>query len=204
MSKSDDTPEKTARLREIFLDVADDDTVTEHQQDSHGTLSPQTADETIVAIVREMCDEYEIRTSLEEDELTELVRLFHERHSDTAIARALGDENRDRTVARARINLHLFRESDFDAPFDIERLQELVDEGTSTAAIATALDVSKSTVRSYSRVLETKHEAAAVEHTYQARFQEALADSGTARPESVRDTLFDGLDDAIDGTQLGG
>lgn len=204
MSKSDDTTERTARLREIFLDVSDDETVTEHQQDTHSTLNSHAADERLGAIVREMCDKYDIRTSFEEDELVELVRLFHEGHSDTAIARTLGNENRDRTVARARINLHLFRESDLEAPFDMERHQELVEEQASTAAMATALDVSKSTVRAYRRTLDTKRAAAAVNHTYRTRFQEALADSEMARPESVRDALFDGLDDAIDGAQPGG
>src|SRR5699024_12299221 len=113
-----------------------------------------------------MIDEYGIQTSLDEDELVTLVQQYHAGKTDREIARALGSSNRDKTVARARISLHLLRDTDFDAPFELSQLRELREQDTSTAKIADTLSASKSTVRTYARILNTETEAEQADHEY--------------------------------------
>ncbi|WP_231188802.1 winged helix-turn-helix domain-containing protein [Haladaptatus sp. DYF46] len=198
MTETDITREKTERLREIFLDVADDSTVTENQEETPGTLGANSdPTEALRSIIREMKQKYGFQTSLEIDELAILVHLFYDEYSDTAIARELGNASRDKTVTRARIHLQLLRETDFNAPFDLDRLRDLrEDEETSTKAIAETLGVSKSTVRRYCRILDAEQAAGAVDHRYQQQFEAALADSDPDR--SIRESLDSDLDDALD------
>jgi hypothetical protein len=197
MTETDITREKTERLREIFLDVADDSTVTENQEETPGTLGDDSGPtEALRPIIQEMKQKYGFQTSLETDELATLVHLFYDEYSDTAIARELGNASRDKTVTRARIHLHLLRETDFDAPFDLDQLRDLREEETSTKTIAETLDVSKSTVGRYCRILDAEQAAGAVDHRYQQQFEAALADSGT--DQSIRQSLDSGLDDALD------
>ncbi|WP_435158897.1 response regulator receiver protein [Haladaptatus sp. DFWS20] len=197
MTETDTTREKTEQLREIFLDVADDSTVTENQEETPGTLGDNSGPtEALQPIIREMKQKYGFRTSLEIDELATLVQLFYDEYSDTAIARELGNASRDKTVTRARIHLQLLRETDFDAPFDLDQLRGLREEETSLETIAETLDVSKSTVGRYCRILDAEQAAAAVDHRYQHQFEAALTDSGT--DQSIRESLDSGLDDALD------
>ncbi|WP_227380603.1 hypothetical protein [Haladaptatus halobius] len=197
MTETDTGSKKTDRLREIFMDVADDPTVTEAQEESPGILQDTSAvDETLSDIIREMKATYEFQTSLSTTELVQLVRLFFDEYSDTAIARKLGDASRDKTVARARIHLQLFRDTDFDSPFDLDRLRDLLREDITLADIAETLDVSPSTVRKYRMLLDAEHAADAVDHRYRRRFEAALA--APEQDEPIRNSFEDGLDDAID------
>ncbi|WP_458190725.1 response regulator receiver protein [Haladaptatus sp. NG-WS-4] len=197
MTENDENTDRTERLRDIFLEVSDEPTVTESQEEQPGTLQPSaTVDEQLREIIQEIQIEYGFQTSLDLDDLVRVVRLFHENYSDTAIARELGAASRDRTVARARINLHLFRETDFDAPFDIEQLRDLLQDEIPTAQCAEQLAVSPSTMRSYATIIEAEQAATAADHAYQRRFDEALTRS--APEESLQVSLDDGLADAID------
>lgn len=197
MVEADSSQEKTDRLREIFLDITDDSTVTEVQEETPGTLEANfVSNQALHTIVREMKQGYGFQTSLEIKELATLAQLFYEGYSDTAIARELGNASRDKTVTRARIHLQLLRETDFDAPFDLDRLRNLLDDEASHATIAETLDVSKSTVQHYHRILTAQQEAEATEHRYPNRFEEALA--GEDSFQSIRESVESGLDDALD------
>jgi DNA-binding NarL/FixJ family response regulator len=208
MDGTDTDSEKVEQLTEIFHDIAGGSTTTtEHQHEDRWT-SPSTthsdADDTIRGIIREMTDEYDIRTSLEEDELVTVVRRYHAREGDTEIARTLGTPNRDKTIARARISLHLFRDTDFDAPFELSQLRELLDQDASNEKIADTLSASKSTVRAYARVLAAETEAERASHEYQSRFEQALTDTETDSDdtdqfsETVSPTAYaSGLEDAV-------
>ncbi|WP_227379187.1 response regulator receiver protein [Haladaptatus halobius] len=197
MSETNIESEKTDRLRKIFMDVADDPTVTEAQEETRGVHHDTSAvDETLGDIIREMETEYSFQTSLSTSELVQLVQLFFDGYSDTAIARELGNASRDKAVNRARIHLQLFRETDFNSPFDLDRLRDLLREDVPTADIAKSLSVSKSTVRKYRNVIEAERAATAVDHRYRRRFEATLAAS--EQDEFLRISLDDGLDDAID------
>lgn len=194
--------EKVEQLTDIFHDIAGGSTTTQHQKQDRWSTNHSGNDDTIQSVIQEMSNKYDIQTSLGEDELVTLVREYHNGKSDKGIARALGTPSRDKTVARARRKLHLFRESDFDAPFDINRLQEMVKQGKSTAAIADTLSTSESTVRTYSNVIAAETAAENTDHEYQRRFEDALDEPAEFDEEQFTETLSDsaratGLDDAI-------
>jgi DNA-binding NarL/FixJ family response regulator len=203
MDGTDTDSEKVEQLTEIFYDIAGGSTTTEKQDEDRWSTSQSGSDETVRTIIREMIDEYGIQTSLDEDELVTLVQEYHDGESDKEIARALGTPNRDKTVTRARRNLHLFRDSDFDAPFSLDRLRELLDQDASTAEIADALSASESTIRTYTRVIATENEASSVDHKYQHRFEQALDDSANGDSDDLfSETLSasaraSGLEDAL-------
>lgn len=103
--------EKVEQLTDIFHEITGESSTTERQhEDRWASVSADNSDgnDAIRSIVREMTDEYGIQTSLDEDELVMVVRNYHAGGGDREIARTLGTPNRDKTIARARISLHLF------------------------------------------------------------------------------------------------
>jgi hypothetical protein len=146
-----------------------------------------------------MRDEYGFETSLEDEELVRLVRLYHDDASDAEIARELGDDSLDKTVKRARVGLHLFRDSDFDAPFEIEKLEGMVDDGVTNSEAAEKFDVSPSTVRSYRQAVEARRASEEAGEEYADRFEAVLEDrdiSETFTSDAKRDGLEGATEDA--------
>ena len=203
MDGTDTDSEKVEQLTEIFHNIAGGSTTTEKQDEDRWSTNQSGSDQTVRTIIHEMIDEYGIRTSLDEDELVTLVQEYHDGESDKEIARVLGTPNRDKTVTRARRNLHLFRDSDFDAPFSLDQLRELLDQDASTAEIADTLSASETTVRTYARVIAVENEASSVDHKYQHRFEQVLDDSANGDsddlfPETLSaSTRASGLEDAL-------
>lgn len=191
--------EKTEALRELFVEVTDADTVTETQEESRGSLAgDRSTSERLESIIERMQTEFDFRTSLDTPALVSIVDGFYQGESDSAMADSL-DVSR-RTVYRARLELHLIRDRDLDAPFDLDTLRDLLDAGTSTDDIATSLEVSESTVRRYRRALQAQQASRRVSDRYRSEFQDVLIDVelGTSLTDSVTD---DGLADATDGME---
>lgn len=190
---------KTEELRELFVDVTDAETVTERQADPRGSIAEDEADrDRLGEIVARMREEFDFDTSLSDDALVTVIEGFYGEDSDTAIAEEL-DVSRD-TVFRARMDLHLLREGDADAPFDLADLRDLLAEDVSTKDIAEELDVSADTVRRYRRVIRAREEARNVSDRFRSEFEDAIADADlTARLTS--DMKEDGLKDATDGME---
>ena len=198
---TDEEREKKAEeLRDIFVDVTDESTVTEEREEERGTLpGKDEIDDEIKEVIGEMREEYGFETSLDDDEVVRVVRLYHDEASDAEIARELGDDSLDKTVRRARVGLHLFRDSDFDAPFDIGRLEGYIDEGAKNSEIAEELGVSSSTVRSYRRAVEARQESDEADGEYKERFKAVLEDreiSERFTPDAKRDGLEGATEDA--------
>jgi hypothetical protein len=200
MTDDEEKEKKAEELRDIFVDVTDESTVTEEREEERGTLPGEDEiDDEITDIVNEMRDEHGFETSLEDDEIVQVVRLYHDDESDAEIARELGDDSLDKTVRRARIGLHLFRDSDFDAPFEIDRLEKLLDEEATNSEIADELGVSSSTVRSYRRAVEARRSSEEVDNEYAERFEAVLEDreiSERFTPDAKRDGLEGATEDA--------
>lgn len=190
--------EKTEALRDIFLEVSEEGTVTERQEAGRGSLASDEAGETerVVAVVAEMRDRYEFATDLDDDALVRVVRGYYGDETDTDIAGAVGVA-RD-TVVRARLDLHLVRERDTDAPFELASLSRLLDDGATVAEAAAELDVSESTVRKYRRVVAARTEARRVSERFRAEFEDAL---GVISEDFTTDATEDGLEDATDGME---
>jgi len=193
--------EKTEELRDIFIDVTDESTVTERQEQTHGSLSSE-ADlrERLEAVVARMRERYDFGTTLSDEELATVVRGYYAGDSDAEIARELGDASLGKTVARARVDLHLLRDADTDAPFDLDELRDLLDEEASTADRADALDVSGSTIRRYRRVIETQREMQTVNDRFTDEFENILRDRELS-DRMTEAAQEDGLDDATEGME---
>lgn len=192
---------KTEELRDMFLDMTDEDTVTEKQEETHGSLgTDEKVEERLLAIVKEMRERYDFDTAFTDEELTTVIRQFYAGDDDDEIADELGDASLEESVGRARIDLHLFRLSDTEAPFEIESLRTLLTDEVPIADCATELDASEATVRRYRRVIEAKDEARAVNQQYINEFENILQDRRISE-RMTRDIQQDGLDDATDGME---
>jgi hypothetical protein len=191
--------EKTEELRELFVDVTDAETVTEQQENPRGSIADDGSDDDRLGdIVARMREEFGFDTSLSDDDLITVVKGFYGGDSDTTIAEEL-DVTRE-TVFRARLDLHLIRDRDANAPFDLAELRDLLAEDASTGDIAEALDVSPDTVRRYRGVLRAREEARSVSERFRSEFEDVVADADlTAR--LTTDMKEDGLKDATDGME---
>jgi DNA-binding CsgD family transcriptional regulator len=191
--------EKTEELRDLFVDIADEDTVTEQQTESRGTLaSDDPSTERLVDIVAEMREVCDFDTSLSDEALATVVERFYAGDSDSDIAAEL-DVGRG-TVVRARLDVHLLRDRDTDAPFDLERLRDLLGEARATSDIADRLAVSESTVRRYRRVLETQAERRRVSGRFRSEFEDVIAEADLTE-QLTTDIQEDGLDEATEGME---
>ncbi|MCG1004339.1 MULTISPECIES: hypothetical protein [Halobacterium] len=186
--------EKTEELRDIFVDVAGEETVTESQEDTHGTLaSEEDVEARLRETVAEMHETLDFETSLSVEDLTALVERFYAEDSDADIADELGVD--EETVIEARLDLHLLREADTDAPLD--RVRE-ADEPV--ADLADELGVDEATVGHYQRVVETREERRRLNDRYRAEFENALQDRELSErlTSSVHE---DGLEGATEGQE---
>lgn len=191
--------EKTEELRDIFMDVTDEETVTESQESTHGSLTSESEVEArLLDAVADMRENLEFATSLDDDALATVVRQFYAGESDADVASEL--DTTSKTVARARADLHLLRDSDTDAPINLDRLHDLRESDATVAEMADELDVSESTVRRYRRVLDTQAEIRQTNDRYRAEFENTLQDRELSErlTSSVHE---DGLDGATEGQE---
>jgi len=186
--------EKTEELRDIFVDVAGEDTVTERQEAGHGSLlsDEDGVEERLLAVIDRLRARFEFDTDLDDDALVTVVRRYYEGGSDAEIAATV--ETDEATVFRARTALHLLRESDTDAPFDLARLR---DPDTDLDALADEFDLSDAQLRRYQRVVTAQTQARQVSHRFQSEYEDVLHDAGisTVMTDAVRD---DGLKEATE------
>ena len=190
---------KTEELRDLFVSVTDEETVTERQQESRGSLAEERdSSERLGEIIARMRKEYEFATELADSELATVVEGFYDGRADSALAEELGISRR--TVFQARLDLHLIRDRDTDAPFDIADLRNLLVEGATTGEIAEELDVSESTVRRYRRIVTAQNEARQVSDRFRSEFEDVLVDAELGEHLTM-DMKDDGLEDATEGME---
>jgi len=191
--------EKTEELRDIFMDVSDEGAVTESQEASRGSLAD--TDEAGVAdrlgdVIARMRERYEFRTDLADDALVTVVRLFYEGSDDATIASEIGADEPD--VVEARLDLHLLRDEDTEAPFDLAAFRRRVaDDDPSVAELADEFDIDESWTDHYRRVVAAQDAARRVSHRFQSEFEDVLTDAGlsTQHAAALRE---DGLDEATE------
>ena len=193
--------EKTAELRDIFIDVTDGETVTERQEDERGSLTED--EERIVErlddIVGRMREQFSFESDLTTEQLRCVVQGYYDGADDAVIADALDVERE--TVVTARHDLHLLREEETDGPFEFARLRELRndDQERTAGEMADELDVSESTLRQYGAVVDTQNRKRSVNDRFADEFAELLTDADLQdHTESVED---DGLDEATEGME---
>lgn len=193
--------EKTEELRDIFMSVSDDAEVTERQDESRGSLLDEgDVEGRLAEIVAQMRERLGFDTTLDDEALVAVVRGYYAGESDAAIARDLGGETTAKTVARARVDLHLLRDRDQDAPVPLEDIQRALDERETVTAAAEELGVSASTIRRYRRVLAAIDERRRVNDRYRDEFEDVLEDRGLVE-RMTRDVRESGLEGAIEGQE---
>jgi len=192
--------EKTESLREVFLEVSDTGTVTEAQSDARGTLTGDTStDERLEAVLAEMRERYTFQTDLTDDQLLMIVRRFYDEDSDAAIADALGCS--EQTVFKARLDLHCFREEDFEAPFAFDAFRRAVAQGAAVHDLVDQFDASPTTIRRYRQLLEARDQARRANDRYRDEFAELLADADLTGGLTQR-AREDGLSEATEDMEI--
>ena len=190
--------EKTAELRDIFVDATGEETVTERQAEPRGSITEDEDPEGVAAevddIVATMRERYDFRTSLDAESYRRLVRDFHDDATDATLAETL--DVPVETVVDARLDLHLVRDADRDVP-TFEAIRARIVDGADDASIAEALDPDTETVAHVRRVVESEREATRANDRFRDAFAELLTDVDlTGR--LARDSREDGLKEATE------
>lgn len=190
--------EKTEELRDLFLDVADDGTVTEQQEETPGSLTDeQPEDERLDDVLGRMGERYEFETDWDDESYRRLVRGFFDEESDAELAEELGVD--ETSVARARFDLHLLREEDTEFPFELRELRRLrnADED---AELAEELETDEETIERALCVIEAQDEARTANDRFRDEFEEIVTD-GDLSSRLARDAREDGLEEATEGME---
>jgi hypothetical protein len=198
--------DKTAELRDIFVEATGAETVTERQAESRGSLVDAADDERIDTRLRDllatMRERYDFETDLDPDAYVRLIRGFHAGESDAALAAAVGDADGGgdavdtATVVRARLDCHLVRATDRDHP-DFAAIRERVLAGADDAAVATACDCDPETVAARRRVIETDREITRANGRFRDAFADLLTDADLT-DRLASDSREDGLTEATE------
>ena len=146
-------------LMQLFSNLTQKTKIVEPMKTLHGTLRDQDAVEREIALImREIQERGFFKTKLEPIQLARLITSFYAGKNDTEIARELGDEKLSKTVARARVQLKLFRELDFNMPFDQNQMKTLMSTEMTMKEISEELGISPTTLRDYRHVIEQKED----------------------------------------------
>lgn len=170
--------DKTERLRDIFMSVSDEETVTETQAETRGSLTGTDEDvgDQLRTLVDRLHDRESFETALDTGTYVDVVRAFYEDASDATTAERLGLDAE--TVFRARLDLHLVREADTDAPFDVSVLRRRREADDAT--LAADLGVDADTVAHFRRVVAAQDAARAANYRFRREFDELLTDADLA------------------------
>jgi len=189
--------EKTAELRDIFVETTGSEGVTERQEAARGSLLDGDGD--VEAPLREvlatMRERYDFSTTLDDDALLDVVVGFHGGRSDDAVAADLGVDADE--VRTARLDLHLVADADCDAPFDFARLRARVHDDEDTDAIAAALDAEAADVERYRPVAAAVVASTRVNDRFRDAFSELLTDADLSTNHAA-DAREDGLREATE------
>jgi hypothetical protein len=213
--------EKTAELRDLFVETTGEETVTESQSTPRGSISADrdddAVDERLADLIAAMRDRYEFVSSLSPADLRCIVRGFFDPDAagadaeswsdaaDAALADSLSADADAETVFHARMDLHLVAESDREAPVRYERLRRAVlaasdDSGCAIdESLAAALDTDPDaeTVRRYRRVVEADLASRGVNHRFRDGFSDLLTDADLSS-RLAADARRDGLEEATE------
>ncbi|MFC7185825.1 hypothetical protein [Halorubrum yunnanense] len=204
--------EKTAELRDIFVEATGSDTVTERQAESPGSLTDRdeaALGERARELVAAMRERYDFSTDLDDATYVRIARGHFELDDDAAVAAALAENGEasaepvdvePETVRDARFDLHLVREADRevdDGPFEYADLKSLTAEGRSIVECAEALDGDPDAVAKYARVARVDLTATRANERFRDELRDLLTDAEIEgnHAETARD---DGLKEATE------
>ncbi|ELZ37239.1 hypothetical protein [Halorubrum tebenquichense] len=222
--------EKTAELRDLFVEATGSESVTERQDAARGTLvdaDAESVDGTARDLVAAMRERYGFSTDLDDDAYVLVARGRFEA-DDEAVAAALRDALAEReetdvdpdaidaeTVRKARLDLHLVRESDrevgceyadadsadadsADADFAYEDLKQLTGAGNSIVECAEELDAAPDRVARYAAVARVDLTSTQANDRFRDAFRDLFTDAdiegslaSTAREDGLKEATED-------------
>ena len=187
---------KQKDLLNLFSNLTNKTSIHEPRKTLHGTLRDQDAVEREIALImREIQNRGFFKTKLEPIQLARLVTMFYAGKNDTEIGRSLGDEKLSKTIARARVQLKLFREQDFNMPFDEKELKKLMSQDMNMKEISEKLGISPTSLREYRHIIDMRDDVTL--DPYLDRIKGVLEDRDLT--EKMASTLQeDTLGEAID------
>lgn len=195
--------DKTEELRDIFLDVADEETVTESQEELRGSVTEsEGADEDrLMRVIDEMRGKLEFDTDLSDEVFRQVVGLFYEGKADDEIAAELSCS--EETVFRARMDLHLVRDDDPPGVTVEDTTWERIrdESGTEVGILATELELEESAVKRVRTVIDTGNRARRVSQRFRTAFEESLTDLDLTT-QFAAEAHEDGLDDATEDAEV--
>jgi hypothetical protein len=193
--------DKTEQLREVFLDVADEETITERQEDPRGSIAVD--DDDIEAGLRStiatMENRYDVAPEFSREALVELVRSFYGGADDEEIAQELGDVGTD-AVTRARLDLHLVTAGDRDGSVGLDELRDRLDAGRSLEEIAENVGATESALERRKRIADVEEERRLVGDRFRIEFERLLGEEALTG-HLTEGITEDGLEDATEGIE---
>jgi len=189
--------DKTAELRDIFIEATGSDTVTESQSESPGSLTETDRDvnDRLEELIGRMRERYAFTTTLDDQTLSQIVQAFYTDYTDREIA---AERTVDpQTVFEARLDLHLVSEADREAEFELDELRRLIVEEVPLSERADQLDITEATARHYSKIVEADLRSTRANDRFRDEFAELLTDSDLTG-QLARDARNDGLKDATE------
>ena len=190
--------EKTEELRDIFMDVSEEESITEQQVESPGTLAGDASiEDRVSGVLDRMRDRYAFDTPLDDASLITVARGFYDDRPDADIAKELDVGASD--VFEARLALHLITDADRDAPFPFETLRRAVTNDDD--AIVESIDADPDTIATYRAVAEAEAEMRQANYQFRDQLDDILGDGDVAQ-HLTRDVTDDGLKDATEGLEV--
>lgn len=191
--------EKTAELRDIFVSVTEEETVTDSQEDNRGSLTDEsdTAETRLREGIEQLREKFGFTEDISDEKRCHLIERFYEGDSDEEIASAIDTDAE--TVFYARMDLHLVRDEE---PLLEEGIVEMVREQSdaSPAELAESTGADPDEIRRCRAVLDATERSRRVSHRFRTLFEEMMTDVELTG-QIVADTQEDGLADATEGAE---
>jgi len=191
--------EKTEELRDIFLEMSGEGSVTESQEQTRGSLAEERSDEERVGpVIETMRERLEFETDEETETYARVVRGFFADEDDGETAEAVGTDA-DHVLAM-RMDLHLVRDGDIETTFEPREIRRRRADGESVAEIADALDADPEALEGAVRALDAESASRRVNDRYRDEFEAIVAD-GDLSSRLATDAREDGLREATEGME---
>jgi len=189
--------EKTEELRDIFLSVSDEESVTESQSEDRGSLLGDSEGD-LGAVVEQLREKFGFELSLSEELRVRLIEEWYDGADDGELAAELDLD--PETVFEARMELHLLRD---DEPRLDERTIDAIREGEHSAEqVAERVEATAEEIRRARMVLDTQARSRRVSQRFRTAYEERVTDAGLS-DHLTAETQEDGLDGATEGAETG-
>lgn len=192
--------EKTETLRDIFISVADDATITERQEESPGTLTGSSSvDDRLATLITRMRSHHNFASTLDDEALISLAREVYAGSTDADLA-VEHDVSIDE-IRQARFDLHLVFDVDREVSASFDALRSAFASGATATDLQEEFDLSTAEAERAHVVLEVEREMRQTNYRFRDEFDELL-DDGDLEEQLSDAVTDDGLADATEGLEV--